>query len=127
NVLITADGHAKVADFGVAKAIGEVALTELHTTTGQVIGAPASMAAAPGSSRPVTPDAGLGALALLAHEPPPARRPLPECSTPPAAAPGTGCGGKRPRTSPAAPKSCARRRLARPTETPSSLRWLLVT
>ena len=44
NVLLTVDGHAKVADFGIAKALGQLQMTELRTATGAIVGTPAYMA-----------------------------------------------------------------------------------
>jgi hypothetical protein len=68
NVLITSDGRAKVADFGIAKAIGQVWETEFRTATGQIIGTPAYMAPEQAHGAETTPQADLYAAGLMAYE-----------------------------------------------------------
>ena len=44
NLLVTSDGAIKIADFGIAKAVGEAATSSFRTATGMAIGTPAYMA-----------------------------------------------------------------------------------
>ena len=68
NLLVTADGHVKIADFGIAKAIGQVCMTEFRTATGQVVGTPAYMAPEQVTGGDITPQADLYATGLIAYE-----------------------------------------------------------
>ena len=68
NVLVTADGHVKVADFGIAKAIGQVCMTDFRTATGQIVGTPAYMAPEQISGGEITPHVDLYATGLIAYE-----------------------------------------------------------
>jgi hypothetical protein len=68
NVLLTVDGHAKVADFGIAKALGQLQMTELRTATGAIVGTPAYMAPEQVMGTAVTPATDLYATGLIAYE-----------------------------------------------------------
>ena len=68
NLLVTADGRVKIADFGIAKAIGQVCMTEFRTATGQVVGTPAYMAPEQVTGGDITPQADLYATGLIAYE-----------------------------------------------------------
>src|SRR3954452_1647595 len=64
NLLVTADGAVKIADFGIAKAIGVTNLTE----TGITVGTPAYMAPEQATGEPVTPATDLHALGVVAFQ-----------------------------------------------------------
>lgn len=67
NVMVSADGHMKLTDFGVASVKDEATIT----TTGQVFGSPAYMAPEQARGLPVGPEAdlwGLGATLYFALE-----------------------------------------------------------
>lgn len=67
NVMVSADGHVKLTDFGVASVKDEATIT----TTGQVFGSPAYMAPEQARGLPVGPEAdlwGLGATLYFALE-----------------------------------------------------------
>ena len=68
NVLLTVDGHAKVADFGIAKALGQLQMTELRTATGAIVGTPAYMAPEQVMGTAVTPATDLYATGMIAYE-----------------------------------------------------------
>jgi hypothetical protein len=68
NVLLTVDGHAKVADFGIAKALGQLQMTELRTATGAIVGTPAYMAPEQVMGTAVTSATDLYATGLIAYE-----------------------------------------------------------
>jgi hypothetical protein len=82
NVLVTADGHVKVADFGIAKAIGQSCVTEFRTATGQIVGTPAYMAPEQVMGGEVTPQADLYALGLMAYELLAGEHPFGACDVP---------------------------------------------
>jgi hypothetical protein len=66
NILITADGRAKVADFGIAKSI-EVSAADM-TATGLVIGTPAYLAPERLEGRPATPQSDVYAAGMVLYE-----------------------------------------------------------
>jgi hypothetical protein len=68
NVLLTVDGHAKVADFGIAKALGQLQMPELRTATGAIVGTPAYMAPEQVMGAAVTPATDLYATGMIAYE-----------------------------------------------------------
>jgi len=68
NVLLSAHGRAKIADFGIAKALDQVQMTTLRTATGLVVGTPAYMAPEQALSGPITPATDLYATGLIAYE-----------------------------------------------------------
>ena len=68
NVLLTTDGHAKIADFGIAKAIGELTGATGLTATGLALGTPTYMAPEQALGRPVTPATDRYALGVIAYE-----------------------------------------------------------
>jgi serine/threonine protein kinase len=67
NILIAADGRAKVADFGIAKSIQETAAGD-RTATGQVFGTPAYLAPERLDGAPATPQADLWSLGVVLYE-----------------------------------------------------------
>ncbi|MCC6176488.1 MAG: protein kinase [Chloroflexi bacterium] len=64
NVLVTTDGHVKVADFGIAVALGERSITQ----TGMVIGSVHYMAPEQAEGRPTTPASDVYALGVVLYE-----------------------------------------------------------
>jgi serine/threonine protein kinase len=82
NILLTEDGHAKVADFGIAKSIesapGDIDLT----STGMLLGTPAYLAPERIDGAPATPQSDLFAVgvvlweALIGHKPFEGKTPL---------------------------------------------------
>jgi serine/threonine-protein kinase len=80
NVLLTTDGSAKVADFGIAKAVDEEAHTAAGvdlTEAGQLIGTVAYMAPERLAGEPATVAADLYSVGVLLHEAMTGRRPYP--------------------------------------------------
>ena len=67
NILLAADGRAKVADFGIAKSVQETATGDL-TATGQVFGTPAYLAPERLDGAPATPQADLWSLGVVLYE-----------------------------------------------------------
>jgi len=67
NILLTADGHAKLADFGIAKSVQEASLAEL-TVTGQVLGTPAYLAPEQLDGAAATPRSDIYALGVVLYE-----------------------------------------------------------
>ena len=67
NVLLTADDHAKVADFGIAKSAEAASGGDL-TGTGQLIGTPAYLAPERLDGAPATPRADLWAVGVVLYE-----------------------------------------------------------
>jgi len=67
NILLTADGHAKIADFGIAKSVQESSLAEL-TVTGQVLGTPAYLAPEQVDGDGATPRSDVWALGVVLYE-----------------------------------------------------------
>jgi len=66
NILIAADGRAKVADFGIAKSL-EAGRSDL-TQTGQLLGTPAYLAPERLDGAPATPRSDLWALGVVLYE-----------------------------------------------------------
>ncbi len=67
NLLVTADGRVKLADFGVAKACGGVAPARL-TADGRTVGTPSYMAPEQAMGRPVGPATDLYSVGVVAYE-----------------------------------------------------------
>ncbi len=68
NLLVTADGRVKIADFGVARALGEVITREVVTVAGTTIGTPAYMAPEQALGDPLTHATDLYSLGVVAYE-----------------------------------------------------------
>lgn len=64
NILLTDDGRAKLADFGIAKSTEGLD----HTMVGQVLGTPAYLAPERLAGKPATPSADLYALGVVLYE-----------------------------------------------------------
>ncbi|HEX2119387.1 MAG TPA: serine/threonine-protein kinase, partial [Acidimicrobiales bacterium] len=75
NILLTADGHAKIADFGIAKSVegpgGDL------TGTGQLLGTPAYLAPERLDGAPATPKSDLHSLGVVMYEALAGRCPFP--------------------------------------------------
>jgi len=67
NILLTADGHAKIADFGIAKSVQEASLADL-TVTGQVLGTPAYLAPEQLEGDAASPRSDIYALGVVLYE-----------------------------------------------------------
>ena len=69
NLLVTADGGTKIADFGIAKAVNELATSSgLATKTGAAIGTPSYMAPEQAKAEPVSARTDLYATGVIAYE-----------------------------------------------------------
>jgi serine/threonine protein kinase len=68
NLLVTSDGAIKIADFGIAKALGEAATSSFRTATGMTIGTPAYMAPEQAMAADVGPWTDLYATGVIAYE-----------------------------------------------------------
>lgn len=68
NVLVSSDGTVKVADFGVAKAIGKVKTSAFLTAPGSTLGTPAYMAPEQARGQSVGPWTDLYAVGTMAYE-----------------------------------------------------------
>ena len=68
NVLVAPDGHVKIADFGIAKAINRVNPSGFLTATGMAIGTPAYMAPEQAMASGVGPWTDLYAVGCMAYE-----------------------------------------------------------
>ena len=75
NVLLAADGCAKVADFGIAKSLEVAAAADL-TSTNQVIGTPAYVAPERILGQPASPQSDLYAVGVLLYEALAGRKPF---------------------------------------------------
>lgn len=75
NILFTAAGHAKLADFGIAKTTGGA-----HTMTGHVVGTMAYLSPDRLIGKPATPADDLYAVGVVGYEALTGRRPFPEDS-----------------------------------------------
>ncbi|HEX2274339.1 MAG TPA: serine/threonine-protein kinase [Acidimicrobiales bacterium] len=67
NILLTADGRAKLADFGIAKSVEAAGGADL-TGTGQILGTPAYLAPERLDGAPASPRADLWALGVVLYE-----------------------------------------------------------
>jgi hypothetical protein len=68
NILLAADGRAKVADFGIAKVAAAATAAGDLTTTGQLLGTPAYLAPERLEGAPATPASDLWALGVVLYE-----------------------------------------------------------
>jgi hypothetical protein len=68
NLLVAADGHVKLADFGVARAYEDAATRDVVTATGTTIGTPAYMAPEQALGHDLGPAADLYSLGIIAWE-----------------------------------------------------------
>ena len=68
NVLVSTDGHVKIADFGIAKAINRVNPSGFLTATGMAIGTPAYMAPEQAMAGAIGPWTDLYAVGCIAYE-----------------------------------------------------------
>ena len=68
NILITADGRAKITDFGIAKSLGTGSDASDLTRTGQLVGTPAYVAPERLEGHPATPQSDLFALGVVLYE-----------------------------------------------------------
>ncbi len=68
NILITADDHAKIADFGIAKSLDEAPGTVDLTGTGQLLGTPAYLSPDRLEGGPATAQSDLYALGVVLYE-----------------------------------------------------------
>ena len=75
NVLIAADGCAKVADFGIAKSLEVAAAADL-TSTNQLVGTPAYVAPERILGKPASPQSDLYAVGVLLYEALAGRKPF---------------------------------------------------
>jgi serine/threonine protein kinase len=68
NLLVTSDGAIKIADFGIAKAVGEAATSSFRTATGMAIGTPVYMAPEQALAAEIGPWTDLYAAGVIAYE-----------------------------------------------------------
>lgn len=68
NLLVARDGHVKIADFGVARALGNANVRPFATITGTTIGTPAYMAPEQALGEPLSPATDLYSLGIIAWE-----------------------------------------------------------
>jgi serine/threonine protein kinase len=68
NVMVTTDGHVKIADFGIAKAVGDTQIATILTVEGTTIGTPTYMAPEQALGEDVGPWTDLYALGVMAFE-----------------------------------------------------------
>ncbi|HEX3623582.1 MAG TPA: serine/threonine-protein kinase [Acidimicrobiales bacterium] len=77
NILLTADGHAKIADFGIAKSLEGSARSLELTGTGQLLGTPAYLAPELLDGATATPRSDLYSLGVVLYEALTGARPFP--------------------------------------------------
>ena len=77
NILLTADGHAKIADFGIAKSLEGSAGDVQLTGTGQLLGTPAYLAPERLDGAPATARSDLYSLGVVLYEALAGTRPFP--------------------------------------------------
>jgi len=68
NLLVAADGRVKIADFGVARALGRASPRSFVTVTGTTIGTPAYMAPEQALGEPLSPATDLYSLGIIVWE-----------------------------------------------------------
>ena len=81
NLMLSTEGAIKVADFGIAKAVNEVA-TKFATATGTTVGTPAYMSPEQAMGKPVGPPTDLYATGIIAYELLLGRTPFHDIETP---------------------------------------------
>jgi serine/threonine-protein kinase len=72
NIVVDADGYAKITDFGIARALGEAPMTQ----TGEVLGTPHYLAPEQAKGQPAGPLSDVYALAVVGYEMLTSRRPF---------------------------------------------------
>jgi eukaryotic-like serine/threonine-protein kinase len=72
NIVVDADGYAKITDFGIARALGEAPMTQ----TGEVLGTPHYLAPEQAKGQPAGPLSDVYALAVVGYEMLTGRRPF---------------------------------------------------
>lgn len=77
NILLTDDGRAKMADFGIAKSVEVGGADADLTATGHLVGTPAYLAPERIDGRPATPQTDLYGLGVVAYEALTGERPFP--------------------------------------------------
>jgi hypothetical protein len=68
NLLVASDGHVKIADFGVARALGNASPRPFVTVAGTTIGTPAYMAPEQALGEPLSPATDLYSLGIIVWE-----------------------------------------------------------
>jgi serine/threonine protein kinase len=82
NVMVTWDGRVKVADFGIAKALGALTEAGFATGTGNIVGTPAYMAPEQAMAGEIGPWSDLYSLGVMAYEMLVGRLPFESADTP---------------------------------------------
>ncbi len=68
NIMVTAEGSVKIADFGIARALGNALPEESATATGMTIGTPSYMAPEQAMAQPIGPWTDLYSTGVIAFE-----------------------------------------------------------